>query len=223
MAIALVQQKQATIGAAATSAAFTMSPAPVSGNMLVCAWELNDTNPSMAGTGVTWTRHNFFLGDANHDNIALWTGVVGASAGTAQTMTQSASVNNAAGIIAEFSGVQQVVDGTPPTPTNISSASPTVTSNTPTVTGDLCVAFVGTTTTLAPTTNPNSPSAWSTLTAATNTRRIDGAYLVLPSSAAVSPQWTYAASKFALMEVVLIKPTGAVVVVRNLSSTGAGV
>lgn len=204
MAIALVQQAQQTIGGAgAASAAFTLGAAPISGNLLVCVWEHNNANPTMSGTGVTWTRQPVFVGDANHDNTALWTGVVGASGSTTQTFTPSVSTADSAGIILEFSGVQQVVDGTPPTPTNVTSATPSVTSNTPGVAGDLAVAFVGQASAIAPTA---TPAGWTTVTAATNSRRLDGAWLDLGgSSAAVTPQWTFAASKFALLQIVLIK------------------
>lgn len=204
MAVSLVQQQQATIGAgAAASVAFTLGATPTQGNMLVCAWEHNDNGtPVMSGTGVTWTRHTLFVGDASHDNTSVFTGVVNAGASTTQTFTLGVSSANAAGILLEFSGVQQAVDGTPPTPTNLSSATPSITSNTPTVGGDLAVAFMGQVTAIAPTA---TPAGWSAVTGATNTRRIDGAWNINAGISTISAQWTYATSKFALAEIVLIK------------------
>lgn len=186
---------------------FVLGAAPTNGNMLVCALGCNDdaTGPTMAGTGVTWTRKNYFVGDVSHDNIVLWTGVIGSGAGATQTATFHVATADCAGIMAEFSGVQQVVDGTPPTPTDVSSSTPSVTSNNPSVAGDLAVAFCEQASAVAPT---GTPATWTTLTAATNTRRIDGAWLDLGgSSSAVTPQWTFAASKFALLEIVLVKAT----------------
>lgn len=213
MALGLVQQSQVAWGTGGTqSNPFPGLAAPTSGNMIVVYAELNDNNPSMGGTGVTYTRHYFFSGDASHDNCALWTGVVAGGASSTQTLTQAAAINNGSAIFAEFSGVQQVVDGTPPTATNVSSATPSVTSNTPSVAGDLAVAFCGQASAIAPTA---TPSTWTTLTAAASSRRVDGAWLDLAgSSAAVTPQWTFAASKFALLGIVLIKATaGAAAVV----------
>lgn len=200
--ITLVQQAQATVGAGAvTSVAFTLPAAPSPGNFLICAWEHNDANPTMAGTGVTWTRQNLFVGDASHDNTALFTGVIGTGASATQTLTLG-STANAAGILLEFTGIQQVVDGTPPTPTNLSSASPSITSNAPGVSADLAVAFMGINGTSAPT---GTPSGWTSVTGASNTRRIEGAYQLNVTKSAAVATWTYAGSQFALAQIVLVK------------------
>jgi hypothetical protein len=200
--ITLVQQATATIAGAVASVAFTLGQAPTPGNFLVCAFEMNDSNPTMSGTGVTWTRQNVFVGDASHDNTALFTGVVGTGASTTQTFTPGASTSNAAGILLEFNGVQQVLDGTPPTPTNLSSATPSITSTVPGVSNDLVVAFMGNVANSAPTA---TPSGWTTVTAATNTRRLDGAYKLNTDRAAVSATWTYSGSQFALAQILLVK------------------
>jgi hypothetical protein len=213
MAIALVQQQGNAAGTTTAGGdTLILGATPTSGNMLVCCAENNDdaTGPSIATTGVTWTlRGTYFRGDANHDNIIMWTGVVagGASATTTITFHNAPSSTTWAGILAEFSGVQQVVDGTPPTPTDVSSATPSVTSNTPSVAGDLAVAFCGHTDATAPTA---TPSGWTALTRRSSTNSLEGAWLDLGgSSSAVTPQWTFALSKFALLEVVLIKATAA--------------
>lgn len=201
--ITLAQQATATIAGAAASVNFTLSLTPAAGNFIICAWEHNDgTNPVMSGTGVTWTRQNLFAGDASHDDTALYTGIVGTGASTTQTFTQSGSLANAAGILLEFTGIQQVVDGTPPTPTNLSSASPSITSNAPGASADLAVAFMGINGTSAPT---GAPSGWTSVTAASNTRRIEGAYRLNSTKSAAAATWTYAGSQFALAQIVLIK------------------
>lgn len=202
--IVLVQQAQATIGAGAAGAvSFTLGAAPAPGNFLVCGWEHNDNGtPVMSGTGVTWTRHTLFVGDASHDNSSVFSGVVGTGASTTQTFTLGVSSANASGILLEFSGTQQAVDGTPPTPTNLSTATPSITSNAPGVSADLAVAFMGINGTSAPS---GTPSGWTNATAASNTRRIEAAYQLNVTKSAAVATWTYAGSQFALANIVLVK------------------
>lgn len=210
MAISLVQQQHGTQTSGATPLVLTFGVAPTSGNMIVVGMEENDdaTGPTIATTNVVYTKQNRFIGDASHDNITLWTGVVSASAGTTVTITPHNTLGNNAAIAGEWSGVQQVLDGTPPTPTDVSSATPSVTSTTPTVSGDLAVAFCGHPDSTGPTA---TPSGWSALTREGTNASIEGAWLALPDANAVTPQWTFAASKFALLEIVLIKATAGAV------------
>lgn len=216
----LVQQQIDSATGSGGGSTLTFGANFTNGNMLVIGLEENDdaTGPSIAATGVTFTKQWRFRGDGTHDNFTLWTGVVGASAGNVVTITPNAALNNFATLGSEWSGVQQVVDGTPPTATNVTSATPSVTSNTPTVAGDLAVAFCGHTDAIGPTA---TPSSWTTLTRSAATNSIEGAYFVNSGSSAVTPQWTFAASKAALLAVALIKAT--VAAGNTYTKTGAGV
>lgn len=197
--VGLVQQA-GTAGNAA-SATVTFGQNFTAGNFVIIGAEVNSTNPVATTTGVVYTRQNEFTGDASHDNTALWTGVVGT--GATNTISITGTLNAHAIIAVEFSGNLQLVDGTPPTPTNLATATPSVVSNTPSVTAGLAIAFCGHTTTSAPTVTPTN---WTSLTRQSSTNSIEGAYKLLPGDkAAVTPQWTFSGSQFALMQIVLVR------------------
>lgn len=211
MAIALVQQKSFALHSdvANTGTDLNLPGAPTSGNMLVLISSNNDnvTGPSMAAqAGVTWTRQNYFRGDASHDNIAIFTGVVGAGASAACQQVFNVGASNYAAFVLEFSGVQQVLDGSVPAPTNLATATPATSSATPTITGDLAVAGISYKTAASPTA---TPSGWTTITGATDatapTIGVQGAWKEVTGTSAQSAQWTFAASQNALAELVLIK------------------
>lgn len=212
MAAALVQQQGEASGSPGTNVAITLTFGATlqAGDVVVVCAEHNDTGaagPTCTGTGIVFTRHTAFIGDANHDNSAMWVGMVGSGAGTTVVITPSSgqSLGTHAISAVELSGVAQVVDGTPPAPTNLSSASPSVTSPTPVAVGDVAVAFCGHPDATGPT---STPSGWTALTRRSSTASLEGAWFDLGSSqAAVTPQWFFAASKFALMNVVLLKTT----------------
>lgn len=214
MAFVRVQEQGASASTLGTNVARTLTFGAnfTSGNVVVVGIECNDSGaagPVATGTGITFTRYTWFIGDGSHDNAALWVGVVGGGASNTVVITPSSGrdLANHAVIGAEFSGTSTVVDGTPPTPTNVASATPSVTSATPSQTGDLAVAFCGNTATVAPT---GTPAGWTTLTRQSTTCAIDGAWFDLAgSSAAVTPQWTFAVSRNALLNVVLIKQAAA--------------
>lgn len=204
--IQLVQQAISNNSVAQTSYTLTLPQIPKPGNMLVIGTELNDnTGPTAALTGVVFTRNIYFVGDASHDNCALWTGVVGSSVASAVvTVTHGASATYAAWI-GEFSGVQQTVDGTVPTPTNLSTATPAITTNTVSFPANLVVAFMGHRSATSPTV---SPSGWNiaTQSIATATLGIETAWKIAPATkVAQTATWTFAGSEFALANIVQLK------------------
>lgn len=203
MAISLVQQQAGTQDVAG-NLVLTFGASFTNGNMIVVGIEENDnvTGPTIAATGVTFTQQDRLRGDASHDNITVWTGVVGAGAGNVVTITPNNTLFPSAAVGGEWSGVQQVVDVAWLNNGNQVGTSIAGVSRTPTLTGDLDVVFCGHTGTAAPT---GTPSGYSALTAASSTNSMNCAWAEIADTTAQTPTYTFAASVNALTENGLIK------------------